>query len=448
MTLPSGYTKLEYIESSGTQYIDTGVSSFPTQRTGVILDVDWLSGLGCYFGCFKSGLGWYVEAIQPTKIRSGYLSESKSAAIATVIGRYTVEKNGVSTNVNGVKIQHASAGNSTSISICLLACGGSSEVSDIAEAARIYSCKIYSNSALIRQFVPCKNSSGEVGLYDEVNDVFYGNAGTGVFIAGPEVPISGSSGGGKHKTLIAGTSYGIKSGRTLIGGTGYDIKKGRTLIGGTGYDIKFGTPVAELAEGTIIKINESGSPAEFYVAKHNYESELNGLGKILVVRKDCYGTRAFNTDTYTKHFPTSNICTWLNETYIGLLDSGVQGAITTTTFKVCVTGIKVTTAEKKIFLLSATELGYVHNTSQSMWAYVEGEKLDISDLLIPANLNGEAVRQWTRSSVPLNEEYVCVNNANGSFGRAQSLMAIIGVRPIFALPETMEVDNDFILIEP
>lgn len=447
-SLPSGYTKLDYIESSGTQYIDTGVSSFQTQRTRVILDVDWLSGLGCYFGCFKSGLGWYVEAIQPTKIRSGYLSESKSAGIATVIGRYTVEKNGVSTNVNGVKIQHASAGNSTSISICLLACGGSSEVSDIAEAARIYSCKIYSNSALIRRFVPCKNSSGEVGLYDEVNDVFYGNAGTGVFIAGPEVPISGSSGGGKHKTLIAGTSYGIKSGRTLIGGTGYDIKKGRTLIGGTGYDISFGTPVAELAEGTIIKINESGSPVEFYVAKHNYESELNGLGRTLVVRKDCYSTRPF-TSQNNNHFPTADICTWLNETYIGFLDSGVQAVITATTFKAWVTGIKVTTAEKKIFLLSATELGYVYDPKQDMYAYVEGEKLDISDLLTPAKLNGEAVRQWTRSSVPgYSATYICVNNADGDFGRAQNSMSIIGVRPIFALPETMEVDNDFILIEP
>lgn len=130
------------------------------------------------------------------------------------------------------------------------------------------------------------------------------------------------------------------------------------------------------------------------------------------------------------------------------MDSGVQEAITTTTFKVWVSGIEVTTAEKKIFLLSATELGYVYNTSQSRLAYVEGEKLDISDLLIPANLNGEAVRQWTRSSVPYYGEYVCVNNAGGNFGRAQSLMAIIGVRPIFALPETMEVDNDFILIEP
>lgn len=289
-SLPSGYTELDYIESSGTQYIDTGVSSFNTQRTRVILDVDWLSGLGCYFGCSSSGLRWFVEALQPTKIYSGYLDEGKSADIATVIGRYTVDKNGVSTNVNGVKIQHASAGSSTSISICLLACGGSSGVSNIADAARIYSCKIYSNSVLIRQFVPCKNSSGEVGLYDEVNDVFYGNAGTGVFIAGPEVPISGSGGGGKHKTLIAGTSYGIKSGRTLIGGTGYDIKKGRTLIGGTGYDIKFATPLAELPEGSIIKLNEDDTPVEFYVAKHDYESDLNGAGRALLVRKDCYAS--------------------------------------------------------------------------------------------------------------------------------------------------------------
>ena len=181
--LPSGYTKLEYIESSGTQYIDTGVSNFRTQSTRVTLDVDWLSGLGYYFGCAQSGLSWYVEAFQPTKVYSGYLDESESADIATVIGRYTVDKNGVSTNVNGVKIQHASADSSASIPICLLACGGSSGVSGIADAARIYSCKIYSGLTLIRQFVPCKNSSGEVGLYDEVNDVFYGNAGTGVLQA-------------------------------------------------------------------------------------------------------------------------------------------------------------------------------------------------------------------------------------------------------------------------
>ena len=49
---------------------------------------------------------------------------------------------------------------------------------------------------------------------------------------------------------------------------------------------KAGTPLSELTEGTIIKINENGSPVEFYLAKHSYEPTLNGEGRELVVRKD------------------------------------------------------------------------------------------------------------------------------------------------------------------
>ena len=40
---------------------------------------------------------------------------------------------------------------------------------------------------VIRKFVPCKNASGAVGLYDTVNGQFYANAGTGSFTAGPEI---------------------------------------------------------------------------------------------------------------------------------------------------------------------------------------------------------------------------------------------------------------------
>ena len=53
--------------------------------------------------------------------------------------------------------------------------------------SQIYGCKLYSGSTLIRDFVPRKNSSGEVGLYDNVTKQFYGNAGSGAFIAGEEV---------------------------------------------------------------------------------------------------------------------------------------------------------------------------------------------------------------------------------------------------------------------
>lgn len=450
-SLPSGYTKLEYIESSGTQYINTGVSNFSTQSTHVILDVDWLSGLGCYFGCYSSGRSWYVEALQPTKIYSGYLDKGKSADIATVIGRYTVDKNGIYTNVNGVKIQHASAGNTASISICLLACGGSSGVSDIADAARIYSCKIYSGLGLIRQFVPCKNSSGEVGLYDEVNDVFYGNAGTGVFIAGPEVPISGSGGGGKHKTLIAGTSYGIKSGRTLIGGTGYDIKKGRTLIGGTGYDIKLATPLAELPEGSIIKLNEDDTPVEFYVAKHDYESDLNGAGRTLLVRKDCYASyNPANYGSSSNYFPNTYVCRVLNGTYKVKLDAAVRIAMGTTSFKTVQTFKnpmnnkirgEMTTVSKAVFALSKTEINNSLNYNLS-----EGTQLPISDTLKIALFNGEAVNWITRSSSQLNSVYAVTSSGSVSIVPYRQDSDNYYMRPVFTLPETMEVDGDFNII--
>ena len=54
-------------------------------------------------------------------------------------------------------------------------------------AAKLYSCKIYTGATLTRDFVPCKNPSGQAGLYDLVSGAFYGNAGTGTFTAGPAV---------------------------------------------------------------------------------------------------------------------------------------------------------------------------------------------------------------------------------------------------------------------
>lgn len=50
---------------------------------------------------------------------------------------------------------------------------------------KLYYCKIWDNGSLVRNFVPCKNTSGILGLYDIVNNVFYTNAGTGTFTAGP-----------------------------------------------------------------------------------------------------------------------------------------------------------------------------------------------------------------------------------------------------------------------
>ena len=59
-------------------------------------------------------------------------------------------------------------------------------------SAKLYSCKIYDNGTLIRDFVPAKRMSDNVyGLWDKVNEVLYENAGTGTFTGGPAVNLTG-----------------------------------------------------------------------------------------------------------------------------------------------------------------------------------------------------------------------------------------------------------------
>jgi hypothetical protein len=53
---------------------------------------------------------------------------------------------------------------------------------------KMYSCQMYDNGTLVRDFVPCTDPSGIAGLYDLANGKFYRSAGTADFIAGPAAP--------------------------------------------------------------------------------------------------------------------------------------------------------------------------------------------------------------------------------------------------------------------
>lgn len=55
------------------------------------------------------------------------------------------------------------------------------------------------------------------------------------------------------------------------------------------------TTLGSKATGSIIKLKENGKLVEFYVGVHNYESSLNGTGRTLVFRKDCYDQRQWHT---------------------------------------------------------------------------------------------------------------------------------------------------------
>ena len=197
------------------------------------------------------------------------------------------------------------------------------------------------------------------------------------------------------------------------------------------------TTLGNKSVGSIVKLKENGVLVDFYVAKHDYENGLNGSGRTLVVRKDCYDTRQWHTSNVNA-YATSAIDTWLNSTYKNLLDADIRGVIGTTKIKYTPGNGNTTvgTLERAIFLLSVTELG-----RSASYANTEGTALSIASSLQIAYLNGSAVVQWTRS--PFTNGTIsayCLNTYGNVVNYYCS--STFGSRPAFTLPSTLSVSDD------
>lgn len=197
------------------------------------------------------------------------------------------------------------------------------------------------------------------------------------------------------------------------------------------------TTLGNKSVGSIVKLKENGVLVDFYVAKHDYENGLNGSGRTLVVRKDCYDTRQWHTSNVNA-YATSAIDTWLNSTYKNLLDADIRGVIGTTKIKYTPGNgnTAVGTLERAIFLLSVTELG-----RSASYANTEGTALSIASSLQIAYLNGSAVVQWTRSPNTNDTISACCLNTNGDVNGIYCGVTY-GSRPAFTLPSTLSVSDD------
>lgn len=195
-----------------------------------------------------------------------------------------------------------------------------------------------------------------------------------------------------------------------------------------------GAPVrlSDMEEGALVKLKESGSPVEFYVAKHDYESELNGAGRTLLVRKDCYDNRQWNS-VDENAYGASSIDIWLNNGYMDLLDPKVKDEIATTKIRYTIGNgsSALGNLDRYAFLLSLTELGKSHD-----YANVEGSALPIASTLQIAYLNGSPTYQWTRSPYTGKTDRAWRLGSNGNIYN-YICTDPIGSRPCFTLPSTI-----------
>lgn len=186
-SMPTDYTPLEYIEGTGTQYINTGV--IPTQSTSFSFGIYMKEITGaCIIGCivnndnndyrifnYNNQIYWDMQSSRLIGATNSFLANEY---INFDVGNNYVKKNGA-TVLTGTTI--SSFTGDCPIQILRDNPTGSSTCAK----GRVYYLKIYNSGTLVRNMLPCKNESDIVGMYDTVEKKFYNNNGTGTFIAGP-----------------------------------------------------------------------------------------------------------------------------------------------------------------------------------------------------------------------------------------------------------------------
>lgn len=188
--IPSDYTLLEYLESTGTQYIDTGY--YATTTSGINIDYAYAArGNAGLCGIFQGQaprtdtLFITTQSGQTSTIM--YLISQGRELTNNVIPTLGTKYNGKINYLNNGKliINNTTTGDngsngvvsSRTIKLFCRDYNGNLAYTN----ARIYRCQISEGTTLVRDLVPCLDDQNVPCMYDVVGKQTYYNAGTGQF---------------------------------------------------------------------------------------------------------------------------------------------------------------------------------------------------------------------------------------------------------------------------
>ena len=195
--LPEGYTAVEYIQTSGSQYIDTGVKA--SASVGMSADFCFndtrhnqnlaqvysapenylLMVLAASSWGSPDGAVWFVHSYLDATQYFKKADTDRHVYHFNADGQYTVEMDG---------IQYAKADPSKTTfpedaRNLWLFVRNSPYVDEYARM-KLYSCAMYDGGRKIRDFKPCLDADGVPCLYDLISKTAFYNQGTGSFTWG------------------------------------------------------------------------------------------------------------------------------------------------------------------------------------------------------------------------------------------------------------------------
>lgn len=186
--LPAAYQDVGYIESTGTQYINTGI--FPSSSMKMELDMQFVGSSGLRMsgmwqqnnksfgvGLTNGNAQWRFDSGQ-----ANLFSVGQSGANDRHLFVIDVPNSIAKVGSTGYSISPATF---SGVARTIYLCARNSDRIENVGGQILYGCKFYNNGELTYQFVPCyRKSDNKTGLYEIVNEVFYPNNGTDEFIIG------------------------------------------------------------------------------------------------------------------------------------------------------------------------------------------------------------------------------------------------------------------------
>ena len=182
-TFPTGYTKLQYLESSNTQYINTNYVVKEVDTIEVDYELRSLTQTGDKFilGCTDGTNGIWVETYANNNTwyyRFGSSSSSNRNYGSFASGTLAIKKQHFSVGNTDNSVSYAAMPNRSLIIF------GRLNASDTFKGCwvRISEARIKNGTTMVHRYVPAqRDSDSELGMLDLVDGVFYTNAGSGTF---------------------------------------------------------------------------------------------------------------------------------------------------------------------------------------------------------------------------------------------------------------------------
>ena len=207
------------------------------------------------------------------------------------------------------------------------------------------------------------------------------------------------------------------------------------------------TTLAQAAVGTIIKLNENGSPVKFIIGqKGSPSADYVGFeNSVTVLRQDIHSKGVY--DSTNNDCANSDIHAWANGEYLNTLDEDIRNVIKTVKipYRPGTSGTTVSSGANglqcKVFFLSTKEVDSTESYSPnegSVFNYFSGG----GQSKRIARYNGQDNNWWLRSPCTTSVGACYVRSDGTVSGSWDAVSDSYGRRPAFVLPDTLILQDD------